>query len=121
MSDMLTAYFWEPYEIFRMIIDLIKYKLGLVPKEVDEYWFTFGEIVEQAGFKYETHNVTTDDGYILTLFRLKTLHDHNSTQKPAVFMQHGLSDTAVGWVVHTADKAPAFRLASEGYDVWLGN
>ena len=36
-------------------------------------------------------------------------------------MQHGLSDTAAGFIINYPDKAPGFRLAKEGYDVWLGN
>jgi hypothetical protein len=30
----------------------------------------FDKIINKYGFKLEEHNVTTEDGYILTLFRL---------------------------------------------------
>ena len=36
-------------------------------------------------------------------------------------MQHGLLSSADTWIANRAEKAPAFRLATEGYDVWLGN
>jgi len=39
-----------------------------------------------------------------------------------VFLQHGLMDSSATWVLAGPDNhAPAFRLAEEGYDVWLGN
>lgn len=40
---------------------------------------------------------------------------------PAVFLQHGIIDSADTWIMHYPDKAPAFILAKAGYDVWLGN
>ena len=48
---------------------------------------------------------------------------HNNTKEgaPAVLMQHGIIDSADGWVMNHPEKAPAFVLANKGYDVWLGN
>lgn len=42
-------------------------------------------------------------------------------QKPILLMQHGLEDSADGWVLNRADKSPAFIAAELGYDVWLPN
>ncbi len=42
-------------------------------------------------------------------------------KKPAVLLQHGIEDTSFVWVTNEAEKAPAFILAKEGYDVWMGN
>lgn len=36
-------------------------------------------------------------------------------------MQHGIEGSAYDWILNSADKAPAFLLAREGFDVWLGN
>jgi pimeloyl-ACP methyl ester carboxylesterase len=84
-----------------------------------EYNMNIKEIVEFNGFQFEEHKVTTKDGYILTVHRIKA----PTTKKgaPVVFFQHGMSNNSYDWVVHTKDKAPALRLAAEGYDVWLGN
>jgi pimeloyl-ACP methyl ester carboxylesterase len=41
--------------------------------------------------------------------------------KPAVFMQHGILDSANAWVMNWENVAPAFVTARAGYDVWLGN
>jgi len=72
-------------------------------------------MITLAGYQSETHKVVTPDGYILTLYRIVG-------SGPVVFMQHGLEDSSAAWVLAGPDHgAPAFRLAAEGYDVWLGN
>ena len=80
---------------------------------------SFQEIVNNAGFFFEDHQVVTEDGYILDVFRIKT--QDGKTGKPAVFLQHGITDSADCWIMHYPQYAPAFQLARAGYDVWLGN
>ena len=70
--------------------------------------------------------MTTDDGYINAIFRITpngTETDENGRpkNKPVVFLMHGITDTAVCWIVHYPNLAPAFQLVRAGYDVWLGN
>ena len=36
-------------------------------------------------------------------------------------LQHGILDSADAFIMHSVDKAPAFQLVHDGYDVWLGN
>ena len=71
------------------------------------------------------HEVTTEDGYILNVFRIPGMLTENdngtSASKPPVLLQHGLFDSAYCWIVNYADVAPAFVAARAGYDVWLGN
>jgi len=67
---------------------------------------------------YECHHVTTEDGYILSLFRIKLPTTKQGA--PVVFLQHGFLASADSWVIN-GDNSPAFLLAKEGYDVWLGN
>lgn len=71
---------------------------------------------------FESHTVTTDDGYILTVFRIPGKSDEPFVDgKPVVMFQHGVFDSADGWIMNHADVAPAFVAVNEGYDVWLGN
>jgi len=72
-------------------------------------------MIRNAGYTAETHNVTTPDKYILSIHRIVG-------EGPVVFMQHGLEDASSTWVLAGPDHGgPAFRLAEQGYDVWLGN
>ena len=81
----------------------------------------FAEICAENGFSYEEHTVQTEDGYILTQFRIPGLIGDTATGKPPVFFQHGLLDSANCWIMNYGDVAPAFVAARAGYDVWLGN
>ena len=59
----------------------------------------------------------TEDDYILHVHRIV-----GQPGAPVVFMQHGLEDSSATWVLAGPEHgAPAFRLAEQGYDVWLGN
>lgn len=44
------------------------------------------EIVKSKGYKIESHSVTTEDGYILGMFRIPP----RSPGAPVVLLQHGL-------------------------------
>uniref|UniRef100_T1H0F1 Partial AB-hydrolase lipase domain-containing protein n=1 Tax=Megaselia scalaris TaxID=36166 RepID=T1H0F1_MEGSC len=51
------------------------------------------ELITKHGYIGETHNVETEDGYILTAHRIR-----NDNGKP-IFLQHGLIDSSAGYVV----------------------
>jgi len=72
-------------------------------------------MIRNAGYTAQTHNVTTEDGYILKIHRIVG-------EGPVVFMQHGLMDSSSTWVVPGPDHGGVgFRMAEQGYDVWMGN
>jgi pimeloyl-ACP methyl ester carboxylesterase len=82
---------------------------------------SFGEVCTAHGYQFEAHNVTTADGYILTLFRIPgSLASPLSSPKPVVFLQHGLLDLADTWLMDLPS-SPAFMFSDAGFDVWLGN
>lgn len=83
----------------------------------------FHELCNEYGFAYEEHTVTTEDGYILTVFRIpgKIGESESNVTKPPVLFQHGIMDSAYCWIINYADVAPAFVASRAGYDVWLGN
>ena len=82
---------------------------------------SFAELCEINGFQFEEHTVITDDKYILTLYRIPGEHGDETQGKPAVLMQHGVMDSAYGWVMNHPEVAPGFVAAKAGYDVWFGN
>lgn len=92
---------------------------------------------ELAGFGYERHDVVTDDGYILQMYRVVPRssqnagessgsesseqelqavgsHPHTQAQRPALLLQHGLATDMLQWVFqaeYDATVAPAFVFA----------
>jgi len=73
------------------------------------------DMIVEAGYPAEQHQITTEDCYKITLHRIP------GPGKP-VFLQHGLIDSSAAWVIAGPEHGGlAFRLAQEGYDVWLGN
>lgn len=87
-----------------------------------DYYKSYKEIVEDNGFAYDEYEVTTEDGYILKMFRIRTYEVKFAVENaPVVFLQHGLFTSSDQWVAHEKYQAPAFKFALNGYDVWLGN
>lgn len=70
----------------------------------------------KAGYPQEIHQTITEDGYILTLQRLP-----RKDATDVVFFQHGVFDTALGWVSSGVTGSVAFDAWYQGFDVWLGN
>lgn len=80
---------------------------------------TFAEICMEAGYEVESHYVLTEDQYINQMFRV---YDPRYTDlKGAVLLLHGFSDSSDNFIINDKARAPAFMLANQGYDVWLGN
>ncbi|XP_015121087.1 lipase 3-like [Diachasma alloeum] len=72
-------------------------------------------MVKNAGYVLDEHIIETDDGYLLTLHRLR-----NESGSP-IFLQHGLLSSSADWFSLGKEKALAYLLSDLGYDVWLGN
>ncbi|KAF5276496.1 hypothetical protein FQA39_LY06565 [Lamprigera yunnana] len=77
------------------------------------------DIVKRHGYPIQTHHVTTDDGYTLTIFRIQNDTSPNKKKNP-VFLQHGFGSSSASFVARQKKSLGLF-LADRGYDVWLGN
>jgi len=96
--------------------DLLK---GVLPAQTNQ---PFPQYVAALGYPCETHNITTEDGYINTYFRIQAKNSASiKSGLPVVYLQHGLLDSSDTWIVNVEDQAPAFILANKGFDVWVGN
>ncbi|XP_047031193.1 lipase 3-like [Helicoverpa zea] len=72
------------------------------------------DILRKYGYSVERHEATTEDGFLLTMFRIPS-------NGSAVFLMHGLLGSADDFVVAGPGNALAYLLADQGYDVWMGN
>jgi len=80
------------------------------------------EMIKSVGYPAETYNVTTEDGYILTIHRIPHGKENaDITDRPVVFLQHGLLCSSADWIMPTPSKGLGYMLADAGYDVWMGN
>ena len=89
---------------------------------------TTRKLIESRGFGCEVHQVTTKDGYILSVHRI--MHPDLLTTKAPVLMFHGIMGSASNFLVNDrggdvhedlGKVGPnlGFELAKRGYDVWL--
>ncbi|XP_063366257.1 lipase 1-like [Cydia amplana] len=83
---------------------------SLIPKDAR---LNFTELSMKYGRSAEEHRVTTEDGYILTLFRIPG-------KKPPVLLLHGLNDCSDTFIIR-GNISLAITLANKGYDTWAGN
>ena len=64
--------------------------------------------VAQQGYMFESYKVLTEDGYVLTLFRVPGRLDEQQREgKQPVYMQHGLCDDGGTWLFHRRDDSLA--------------
>ncbi|KAJ4825122.1 hypothetical protein Tsubulata_036953 [Turnera subulata] len=77
---------------------------------------TCRDVITELGYPYEAIHVTTSDGYVLILERIP-----RRDSRKAVYLQHGILDSSMGWVSNGVVGSPAFAAYDQGFDVFLGN
>lgn len=82
----------------------------------------FRKLVEKlpSNYSVESHATTTDDGYLLKIFRIMPEFRDTQDQRPAVLLQHGMLACSETFV-NDGEYSWAAVLADAGYDVWIGN
>lgn len=92
------------------------------PAEGTKLFWMMQDLVVPYGYPLDESFVTTEDGYILRMFRIR--HGKAGLAQPGsgvVYLQHALLDSSAGFVVMGGNRSLAFALADAGFDVWMGN
>ncbi|XP_027940052.1 triacylglycerol lipase 2-like isoform X2 [Vigna unguiculata] len=74
-------------------------------------------MVRTKGYTCEEHLVTTQDGYVLNMPRIRV----GELRGPPVLLQHGLFMDGITWLLLPSKQSLAFLLADNGFDVWVAN
>lgn len=90
---------------------LADYRAGLKNRDAA---LSVGDLIRKYGYPLEKHETVTDDGYILSMYRIPS-------KGPVVFLMHGLLGSADDFVIAGPENSLAYLLSKEGYDVWMGN
>lgn len=83
------------------------------------------DLVRPFGYPIEKHDVLTDDGVLLGVYRIPygvSFSKQTFFQpRPVVYLQHGVLDSCASWIMNGPGLSLGFILADAGFDVWMGN
>ncbi|GMR50767.1 hypothetical protein PMAYCL1PPCAC_20962, partial [Pristionchus mayeri] len=82
------------------------------------------DMIRQWGYPAEKHDVQTEDGFILTMFRIPHGRFSDATwwcQRPVVVFFHALMASGTEFFLNPPESSLAFLLAEAGFDVFLIN
>lgn len=105
---------------FSTFVDGISIVYKPIKSTHGDAYLSIDKLAEKNGYRLETHNVTTADGYILNFHRIPKGKNVTSNGR-AVFLMHGIWESSDSWLLQGPGKSLAYLLADEGYDVWMGN
>ncbi|XP_050355918.1 lipase 1-like [Nymphalis io] len=81
----------------------------------------FTELSDSYGYTSEEHTVLTEDGYILTIFRINGRNCGHKLKRPPVLLMHGLLQSSDAWLDAGPKAGLAYLISDECYDLWVGN
>ncbi|XP_053202654.1 lipase 3-like [Panonychus citri] len=104
------------------VMEFRRSMFSVVKKEKDEAR-TCGQLIESRGFNYKVYNVTTSDGYIITIYRIIN-PTFNGTKLPRPFLLvPGAFWSCPVFLANQKDKQGSlgYYLADRCQDVWIIN
>lgn len=73
------------------------------------------------GLNLTFHEAVTPDGWVLQLWRVRSLKIYSRTLSAPVIVSHGFGSSSFDYMWNLRNESVAFILADNGYDVWLTN
>ena len=129
MKTSCSLAFTAFFAAFSLSESLIAQETNIDFKQLDpnlfpEWASLFGTEEDQFDFSWTAYEVTTDDFWDLTLFRLRfpLREKQTSLSRPAaLFMPAAFMDSE-SWLKEYFIKEPLpLKMLGQGYDVWMGN
>ncbi|XP_026324130.1 lipase 1-like [Hyposmocoma kahamanoa] len=87
---------------------------------IEDTYLNFTELTTKYKYPTEEHTVTTDDGYILRVFRILPKCNGTSKALPVVTM-HGIYDSSDEYILPGPKTGLGYILSRNCYDVWAAN
>ncbi|CAH2097296.1 unnamed protein product [Euphydryas editha] len=87
----------------------------------DDSLLNFTELSANYGYASEEHTVVTEDGYILTIFRISERKCVGKLRRPPVILMHGLLQSSDAWLDAGPNDGLAYLISDACYDLWVGN
>ena len=69
-------------------------------EEEREKYAQWTEVCDRFGYEWEPHEVETEDGWFVTVFRITKAkgQDLTKSEKPPILLQHGSAQSAFEWL-----------------------
>ncbi|CAH2056960.1 unnamed protein product, partial [Iphiclides podalirius] len=97
-------------------------KFLLTKSEPSGHLLNFTESAAVHRYRAEEHTVVTDDGYVLTVFRIpKGKNCRGGVRQPPVLIMHGLLLSSDSWLDSGPHAGLGYLISDECYDLWSGN
>ncbi|XP_039745463.1 lipase 3-like [Pararge aegeria] len=93
----------------------IKRPLGYI----EDTYLNFTQLATKYGYPSEQHSVITEDGYVLTVFRI--LPKCSPAKGFPVILGHGIYDSSDTWIFTGPDTGLGYILSNNCYDAWAVN
>ncbi|GMR60088.1 hypothetical protein PMAYCL1PPCAC_30283, partial [Pristionchus mayeri] len=124
LNSSLSGHVKDDAPMFLLLTFSVLFQFALAIHDREQFLCPIG-VAFHHGYPAERHEVVTEDGYILTLFRIPRGKEgeaaSNATRRPPVLFQHGLLSSSWDAVSNLPEKAMGFVLADAGFDVWMAN
>ena len=79
------------------------------------------DYIRSRGYPAEYHTATTEDGYVLSLFRIPHGKSQSTPNQKKAVLWHGLLGSSFSYVTNQGDQSLSYIMADAGYDVYLPN
>ncbi|XP_047320230.1 triacylglycerol lipase 2-like [Impatiens glandulifera] len=110
----------KSYNVFGFSVNELGQSLNITQFLVDHSEGICATFIRVHGYQCGEFEVTTNDGYILSLQRMKK-EDIAIRQKQPILLQHGLVVDGTSWLLNAPDENLPMILADSGFDVWISN